>query len=367
MGYYFYYPPENKIFVARNVKFFENSLIVQEASGSLGPLKISGSDEGLELIQEEDTQPSENTSEEHNEVVPIESDKDSLAIVVFYDYEIWQMDVKTIFLNGHLSEDVYMVQPEGFMDPNHPNKVCKLQRSIYGLKQEFRSWNKRFDVEIKKIGFTQNPDEPCVYIKASGSSVAFLILYVDDILFMGNNVTMLQEVNFWLRWKTSRRGNTPMMGKPDYRKSQGAKTPSEVQHMKIIPYASAIGSIMYAVRCTRPDVAFAQNLCSRFQQNPGKFIDGLGDVVPSNKRPMEMLCDNEPVIAIAADPGILKGARHFQRKYHYICEVIQEREIILKKVHIDDNVADPFIKPMSFDKHFEHAMAIGIVPASSLM
>ncbi|GKE94729.1 retrotransposon protein, putative, ty1-copia subclass [Tanacetum coccineum] len=72
MGYYFYYPLENKIFVARNAEFFENSLMVQEASGSHGLLELSGSDEGLELIQEEDTQPSKNTSEIHNEVAPIE-------------------------------------------------------------------------------------------------------------------------------------------------------------------------------------------------------------------------------------------------------------------------------------------------------
>ncbi|GKE11622.1 hypothetical protein Tco_1415173 [Tanacetum coccineum] len=98
-----------------------------------------------------------------------------------------------------------------------------------------------------------------------------------------------------------------------------------------------------------------------------KFIDGIGDVMPMNKRPMEMLCDNELAIAFTADPGILKGARHCQRKYHYIHEVIQEREIVLKKVHTYDNVADPFTKPISFNKHFEHAMAIGIVPASSLM
>ncbi|GKE42990.1 hypothetical protein Tco_1470274 [Tanacetum coccineum] len=98
-----------------------------------------------------------------------------------------------------------------------------------------------------------------------------------------------------------------------------------------------------------------------------KFIDGLRDVIPSNKRPMEMLCDNETEISIANNPKILKGARHFQRKYHYIREVIQEREIVLKKVHTDDNVADPFTKPMPFNKHYEHAMVIGIVPASSLM
>ncbi|GKB47350.1 retrotransposon protein, putative, ty1-copia subclass [Tanacetum coccineum] len=62
-----------------------------------------------------------------------------LAIAMFYDYEIWQMDVKTTFLKDHISEDVYMVQPAGFVDPKYPNKVCKLQRSIYGLKQASRS------------------------------------------------------------------------------------------------------------------------------------------------------------------------------------------------------------------------------------
>nr|GEU31213.1 hypothetical protein [Tanacetum cinerariifolium] len=187
---------------------------------------------------------------------------------------------------------------------------------------------------------------------------------------------------------------------------------------------------MYVIRCTKPDVDFAQNLCSRFQQNPGeiywtavktilkylrntkdmvlvyrakpedelksakqsttamsytkaeyidvakasmeafwmrKFIDRLGGVMPSNKRPIEMLCDNEPALAIANVHGILKGAKHFQRKYHYIREVIQEGEILLKKVHTNDNVVDPFTKPMPFSKHFEHVMAIGVVPASSLM
>nr|GFB96544.1 putative retrotransposon Ty1-copia subclass protein [Tanacetum cinerariifolium] len=61
-----------------------------------------------------------------------------IAIVAYYDYEIWQMDVKTALLNGHLSEEVYMEQPEGFVNPKYPNHVCKLKRSIYGLKQASR-------------------------------------------------------------------------------------------------------------------------------------------------------------------------------------------------------------------------------------
>ncbi len=96
----------------------------------------------------------------------------------FYDYEIWQKDVKTAFLNDFLKEELYMIQPEGFVDPNNADKVCKLQRSIYGLVQASRSWNIRFDEMIKAFGFTQTYGEACVYKKVSGSSVAFLILYV---------------------------------------------------------------------------------------------------------------------------------------------------------------------------------------------
>nr|GEU65004.1 hypothetical protein [Tanacetum cinerariifolium] len=74
-----------------------------------------------------------------------------IFIAAYYDYEIWQMDVKTAFLNGYSNEDIYMVQPKGFVDPNLPRKVCKLQSFIYGLKQASSSWNKRFDKEIKRV------------------------------------------------------------------------------------------------------------------------------------------------------------------------------------------------------------------------
>ena len=74
----------------------------------------------------------------------VKSIKILLAIAAYYDYEIWQMDVKTTFLNGSLEEDVYMTQPEGFVDPRFARMVCKLLRSIYGLKQASRRWNLHF-------------------------------------------------------------------------------------------------------------------------------------------------------------------------------------------------------------------------------
>ena len=78
-----------------------------------------------------------------------------LAIAAFHDYEIWQMDVKTAFLNGILEEEVYMIQPEGFVDSKNPKKVCKLKKSIYGLKQASRSWNHQFDHVIKQTVFLE--------------------------------------------------------------------------------------------------------------------------------------------------------------------------------------------------------------------
>ena len=423
-----------------------------------------------------------------------------IAIAAYYDYEIWQMDVKTAFLNGRLDEDIYMEQPEGYVDPEFPNGVCKLQRAIYGLKQASRQWNKRFDEEVKRFGFVQNRDEPCVYRKASGDDVVFLVLYVDDILIMGNNIPKLQEVKDYLGscfsvkdlgeaayilgikiyrdrsrrliglcqtayidkilkrygMYDSKKGYLPMEVEHGLSLGVGASTDEEKAYMKTVPYASAVGSIMYAVRCTRPDVAFAQNLVSRYQQNPGKlhwtavkrilkylrntkdlflvyggnpetklcvtgfcdaswqcdkddtksqtgyvfiinggavdwksqkqstiamqsaeaeyvaaseaameavwiskFIEDLG-VMPSINKPTKMYCDNTAAIAFAKEPGILRGARHFQRKHHYIREQVDAKVIEIIKVNTDDNLADIFTKALPKGKIDKFSEGIGL-------
>ena len=79
-----------------------------------------------------------------------------IALAVFFDYEILQMDVKTAFLNGFIKEDLYMMQPEGFVHPKGANKIRKLQQSFYGLEQASRSWNIHFDEMIKDFGFIRS-------------------------------------------------------------------------------------------------------------------------------------------------------------------------------------------------------------------
>ena len=108
------------------------------------------------------------------------------------------MDVKTAFLNGFLDEEIYMEQPEGFASNENSGMVCKLKKSIYGLKQASWSWNLRFDEVIRSSGFLKNAEESCVYKKVSGSMVVFLVLYVDDILIIGNDLGMMQGVKAYL-------------------------------------------------------------------------------------------------------------------------------------------------------------------------
>lgn len=98
-------------------------------------------------------------------VAKIKSIRILLAIAAYYNFDIWQMVVKTAFLNGELEGDVYMTQPEGFVSKERPNAVCKLKKSIYGLKQASRSWNICFDRTIKSFGFVRSKEDPCVYSK----------------------------------------------------------------------------------------------------------------------------------------------------------------------------------------------------------
>jgi hypothetical protein len=163
-----------------------------DADGNITVYKARLVEKGFRQVQGVDY------DETFSPVAMLKSVRIMLAIAAFYDYEIWQMDVKTAFLNGYLKEELYMMQPEGFVDPKGANKVCKLQRSIYGLVQASRSWNIRFDEVIKAYGFIQTFGEACIYKKVSGSSVAFPVLYVDDILLIGNDTEFLDSIKGYL-------------------------------------------------------------------------------------------------------------------------------------------------------------------------
>lgn len=121
-----------------------------------------------------------------------------LAIVAHYDLELHQMDVKTTFLNRDLEEEIYMAQPEGFVANGEEQRVCKLKKSIYGLKQASRQWYLKFDRVITSHEFKENVVDKCIYLKVRGSRFIILVLYVDDILLAGNIIHLIHETKNFL-------------------------------------------------------------------------------------------------------------------------------------------------------------------------
>ncbi len=110
-----------------------------------------------------------------------------LALATLENMEIHQMDVKTAFLNGELEKEIYMEQPQGFVHQGDEHLVCKLHKSLYGLKQSPRAWNQKLDVFLKSIEFMKSEADPSVYVARVGDVKFFIVVYVDDLILVCND------------------------------------------------------------------------------------------------------------------------------------------------------------------------------------
>ena len=209
--------------------------------------------------------------------------------------------MKTAFLDIDLGEQVYMKQPEGFSSREGEHLVCKLKKSIYGLKQTSRQWYYKFHGVITSFGFVENPMDQCIYQKVGRSKTCFLVLYMDDILLATSDKGMMHGVKQFLsknfdmkdmgeasyvigikihrdrfrgflglsqetyinkvferfRMKDCSTSVAPIMKGDKLSLNQCPKNDLEKESMKNILHVSAVGSLMYAKVCTRPDIAYA--------------------------------------------------------------------------------------------------------------
>ncbi|GJR68625.1 putative RNA-directed DNA polymerase [Tanacetum coccineum] len=248
-------------------------------------------------------------------VVKMGSIRVVLGLAASLDLEVEQMDVKTAFLHGDLDKEIYMEQPEGFQVKGKEDYVCRLQKSLYGLKQAPRQWYKKFESVIGKQGFRKTFSDHCVFFQRFGDDdFIILLLYVDDMLIVGKNIGRIAQLKQDLSKSFAMKDLGPakqILGIRIFR-DRGAKklhisqeqyiekvlrrfnmdkakvvssplTPNfkltdkdcpsskkNIEKMDRVPYASAVGSLMYAMVCTRPDLAHAVGVVSRFLSNPGK-------------------------------------------------------------------------------------------------
>jgi hypothetical protein len=121
-----------------------------------------------------------------------------LSLAASYGLLVLQIDVKTTFLNGQLNEEIYMEQPNGFVVKGQENKVCKLLKSLYGLKQEPKLWHEKFDTTLTSEGFAVNEVDRGVHYRYGGGKGVILCLYVNDILIFSTNIDVINEAKSFL-------------------------------------------------------------------------------------------------------------------------------------------------------------------------
>jgi hypothetical protein len=225
-----------------------------------------------------------------------------LSLAAQYSWSLRQLDVSNAFLHGSLNEHVFMRQPPGFVDPQHSSHVCLLQKSIYGLRQAPRAWFEKFSSHLLTVGFTASLADPSLFVYKNGSTVIYLLLYVDDIILTGSASAAIQALirdlaqafelkdlgplkyflGLQVEYTTSgllvhqAKYATDLLVKHNMSTCKPCSTPFVPSSTSVLTessflsdplsYKSLVGALQY-LTFTRPDLSFAVNsLCQHMHQ-----------------------------------------------------------------------------------------------------
>ncbi|KAJ9547298.1 hypothetical protein OSB04_019841 [Centaurea solstitialis] len=236
-------------------------------------------------------------------VARIEAIRMFLAYAAHKDFTVYQMDVKTAFLNGVLKEEVYVSQPEGFVDQDHPDHVYILDKALYGLKQAPRAWYDSLSQFLVESGYSKGKIDNTLFIKREGEHIMLVQIYVDDIIFGSTcpnfcdtfsklmmtryEMSMMGELNFLLGLQVKQLSAGIFINQAKYIKdilkkynlenAKIMKTPMspscaldsdpDGKAVDVTTYRGMIGSLMY-LTASRPDIMFSTCLCARYQSKP---------------------------------------------------------------------------------------------------
>ena len=246
-------------------------------------------------------------NETFSPVVRLETIRAILALVPVKKLRVFQMDVKGAYLNGILPETVYMRQPEGF--DNGTGRICHLIKTLYGLKQAGREWNRELDKRLRLKGFNPLCSDPCVYVRRRAGNLEIISVWVDDLLIFTNSdpimeslknelhsifdITDIGEPTKIVGIEVTIQGNSVTISQTKYiesilrhegmdpDKTKPVKSPLD-PNIQLVPnpegtdgdrsnaYASLLGALQFLTCATRPDIAYAVSRLSRFTANPSK-------------------------------------------------------------------------------------------------
>jgi hypothetical protein len=236
-------------------------------------------------------------------VARLEAIKMFLAYACHKRFKVYQMDVKSAFLNGDLSEEVYMEQLEGFKLSDNPDLICKMKKDLYGLKQAPRAWYHRLDMYLKDKGFKRGTTDNNLYIKTKDNNFLIVLVYVDDIIFGCNKdslvqwfssamesefeMSMIGELPFFLGLQITQRHKGMFISQEKYLRemlkrfqmedSKHVGTPmvtgcklskdDDSPDVDQSSYRSMIGSLLY-ITTSRPDIMHVVGMVGRYQVAP---------------------------------------------------------------------------------------------------
>jgi hypothetical protein len=256
-------------------------------------------------------------------VARLESIRLLLGVACILKFKLFQMDVKSAFLNGYLNEEVYVEQPKGFVDPNYPDHVYRLKKALYGLKQAPRAWYERLTKFLVQQGYRKGETDKTLFVREEKGKFMIAQIYVDDIVFGGMSDPMVKmfvnqmqsefemslvgELTYFLGLQVKQMEDTIFISQSKYAKNIVKKfgmenaphksTPAPT-HLKLTKdesgtsvdqslYRSMIGSLLY-LTASRPDITFAVGVCARYQAEPKishitqvkrilKYVNGTSD------------------------------------------------------------------------------------------
>ncbi|GKC28260.1 retrovirus-related pol polyprotein from transposon TNT 1-94 [Tanacetum coccineum] len=247
-----------------------------------------------------------------------------IAIVTNKNMTIFQMDVKTAFLNGELKEEVYVSQPEGFVDQDNPSYVYKLKKALYGLKQALRAWYDMLPSFLISQHFSKGAVDPTLFTWKTGNDLLLVQIYVDGIIFASTNtalcnefanlmatkfkMSMMGQLSFFLGLQISQSPRGIFLNQSKYAseiiKKYGLLTSDSVdtpmveknkldEDLQGTPvdatlYRGMIVSLMY-LTSSRPDLIYAVYLCAWYQTKPiEKHLNAIKQIFRYLKRTINM-------------------------------------------------------------------------------
>ncbi|GJX33456.1 retrovirus-related pol polyprotein from transposon TNT 1-94 [Tanacetum coccineum] len=332
-----------------------------------------------------------------------------IAYAAHKSFTVYQMDVKTTFLYGPLKEEVYVNQPDGFVDPYHPDKVYRLKKALYGLKQAPRAWYDELSKFLVSKGFSKGSIDPTLFITKHGEDILLVQIYVDDIIFGSTNpklskrfeklmhnkfeMSMMGELKFFLGIQIHQSPRGIFINQAKYAqeilKKHGMTscdsigTPMATKHLDAnlsgtsvdqTKYRSMVGALMY-LTTSRPNIVHATCYCARYQAKPTeKYLTAvkhifryLKDTInmglwyPKDNRTqltdygfhfdkIPMYCDSKAAIAISCNPVQHSRTKHIDVRYHFIKEQVEKGIVELFFVGTEYQLADLFTKALSEDR-----------------